>query len=145
MIDQGGSPRRQSRIIEKRYIESARRIASMLPSEQITLQDLANGVTKIRLVNGVVHEISSEEARAILEAVPPYFWRHMKVPLTFRYVKTGDGSSRYEVQGDVWQRRLVEILLTGSYTVSGISELSVMEFKKLISRYSSLVFVSLVI
>ena len=65
------------------------------------------------------------------------------MPLMLRYVKSSDGGSRYEVQGDVWQRRLVEIMLTGSYSVSGLSEISVSEFKKIVARYPSMVFVSL--
>ncbi len=137
------NPRRQARIIERRYLESARRLSTMLPREQISLQQLAAGARRIMLINGEVHEISDEEASRLLEVVPPYFWRHMRVPLMLRYVKSSDGGSRYEVQGDVWQRRLVEIMLTGSYSVSGLSEISVSDFKRIVARYPSMVFVSL--
>ena len=137
------NPRRQARIIERRYLESARRLSTMIPGEQLSLQQLAAGARRVRLLNGEVHEISDDEASRLLEAVPQYFWRHMRVPIMLRYVKSGDGGSRYEVQGDVWQRRLVEIMLTGSYSVSGLSEISVSDFKKIVARYPSIVFVSL--
>ncbi len=140
---EGYNPRRQARIIERRYLESARRLSTMIPKEQLSLQQLAAGARRIRLLNGDVHEISDDEASRLLEAVPPYFWRHMRVPLMLKYVKSSEGGSRYEVQGDVWQRRLVEIMLTGSYSVSGLSEISVSDFKKIIAKYPSMVFVSL--
>jgi len=143
LLGPGSPSRRQAKLIERRYLEAARRLSALLPREQVSLQDLAGGVRRVPLVGGDFHEVSDEEVERLLSVVPPYFWRHMKVPLILRYVKRSDGSGRYEVQGDAWQRRLAELMLTGSYTVSGVSEVSVSEFKRLVARYPSLVFVSL--
>lgn len=137
-----GPNRRAARIIERRYLESTRRMSSLWPAEQVTILELARGARRIRLHSGDTHEISEEEALRLIDDVPQYFWGLMKVPILLRYVKSEAGFSYYEVQGDVWQRRLVEILLSGDLSASGRERLSVSEFKRLVSRYPSLVFVS---
>lgn len=137
-----GPNRRAARIVEKRYLESARRMSSLWPAEQVTILELAKGARIIRLHSGDVHEISEEEALRLVDNVPRYFWGLVKVPILLKYVKSSDGFSYYEVQGDVWQRRLVEILLSGDLSAAGKDRLSVSEFKRLVSRYPSLVFVS---
>jgi len=118
-------------------------LAGYMPAKYITLTEVKNGTRHITLASGLIHEIDDSEASRILEAVPSYFWDLMRIPMVFNYIRWSDGSVSYRVQGDVWQRRLVEILLTGDYSSTGVEEISSDEFRRLLKSYRSLIFVSI--
>ena len=129
------------RYVEKKYKEELRRLSSYWPAEYISLADARRGVRTIRLQTGETHTFEENEINLLLNTIPSYFHNLMKLPVTFRYTRMG-GVARYRVLGDQWQRRLVEIILTGQYTYQGREELTVEEFIKLLRKYKSLVFVS---
>ena len=129
--------------ILSKYRSDIATLAGYMPSKQITLAELNSGVRRITLASGLEHEIDDSEASRLLSEVPYYFWDLMKIPIIFYYIRWNDGSVSYRVQGDVWQRRLVEILLTGDYSSTGISEITSEEFRKLLKSYKSLIFVSI--
>ena len=135
-------PGKGSKIIEEKYKDSVRRLSAYWPQEFPTLTQLEEGKKSIRLASGATHEFDPGEVERLLELVPSYFKDFMKVPVLFRYEKIG-GRARYRVLGDYWQRRLVELMLTGDYSYEGVEELSVDEFIALLSRYKSLVFVTI--
>ncbi len=131
------------RKIISKYRRDVARLSSLLPSTQLTLEDLYRGARDVRLHSGDTHIIDEEDARRLLETVPQYFWNLMKVPIVFKYVKYEDGTRKYIVSGDVWQKRLVEILITGDYSATGITEIEVDDFLKLLAWYRSIIFVSI--
>jgi hypothetical protein len=65
----------------------------------------------------------------------------MRIPIILRYEKHEDGYSRCVVEGDVWQRRLVELLVKGSVSSEGLGEVTGPQFRLLLGSYGSLVFV----
>ena len=132
-----------ARIIRQRYMESARRLSASLPAETITLHEASAGRLAVKLHGGDVHEMDPGEVRELLSLVPPYFWKLMRIPVLLRYEKPGGGPGRYVVVGGPWQRRLVEIMLRGDYSEEGLREISVSDFQRLVSRFRSIVFVSL--
>lgn len=131
------------RLIEARLREERRRLTSSLPSERLSLMDLKAGKRAVKLLSGELHELDGEEVERLLSLAPPYIWLNTHVPITLKYSKLDDGSVRITVEGDLWQRRLVELMLRGSFGVEGISEISVEEFRGLLSRYKTLFFISL--
>ncbi|MCE4618618.1 MAG: DUF61 family protein [Desulfurococcales archaeon] len=132
------------RYVETRYREELRKLSSYWPAEYVTLQELSEGKTTIRLQTGGSHTFSPDEVSKLLETIPTYFHKLMRVPITLRYERIG-GVSQYKVLGDQWQRRLVELLLTEKYSYQGKDVLSVNEFIQLLKKYKSLVFVSVTI
>ncbi|MGC9071759.1 MAG: DUF61 family protein [Acidilobus sp.] len=128
--------------VRARWREEVRRIQSHWPAEQLTLEELKSRAS-ISLIDGTVHEMDPEEVARLLKIVPPYFRQFMKVPLLVGYVKEEDGTSRYVVMGDRWQRRLAELMVRGDYSADGIVELSVDDFVRLLMEFRSLVFISL--
>lgn len=132
-----------SRIIRQKYLDSARRLRSSLPAEAVSLYEASRGRLRVRLYSGEVHEMDRGEVERLLSEVPPYFWKLVKVPVVLRYEKPGGGPARYVVLGGSWQRRLVEIMLRGDYSEAGVESLSVSEFQRIVSKYPSLVFVSI--
>lgn len=129
------------KIVESKYREELRKLSSYWPAEYLTLKQLSEGKRRIRLQTGGEHVFPDDEVSRLLSTIPPYFHELMKVPVTLRYERVG-GVARYKVLGDHWQRRLVELMLSGKYSYHGREELSVEEFIKLLKRYKSLVFVS---
>ncbi|MCE4601355.1 MAG: DUF61 family protein [Desulfurococcales archaeon] len=127
--------------VERKYREELRRLSSYWPAEYLTLRELRDGKRLVKLQTGETHALAEDEVERLLEAVPFYFHDLVRIPITLRYEKVG-GVARYRVLGDRWQRRLVEILLTGNYSYRGLEELSVEEFIRLLRMYKSLVFVS---
>ncbi len=130
------------RIIERKYRSDIRRLASYWPVEQITLMQAHDGKISIRLQNGEIHDFSPEEINILLEQVPRFLWKLFSIPIMLRYENIG-GERFYRVLGDIWQRRLVEIMLTGNYTYKGKETLTISEFSIIIRRFKSLIFVSL--
>lgn len=131
----------EKRVIAK-YRRDAARLSTLLPESTLTIEDLSRGIREVKLYSGDTHVIDDEEARRLVEKVPPYFWQLMRVPIVFKYVRYQDGTRRYIVMGDSWQRRLVEILLTGDYSSDGLAELEIDEFATLLSRYKTIIFVT---
>ncbi|MEB3774896.1 MAG: DUF61 family protein [Desulfurococcales archaeon] len=133
--------------LEKKVIAAYRRDASrlrqLLPDEYLTLEDLYQGARRIRLASGEIHELDPGEVERLLSEVPPYFWRLIKVPVVLRYTRYSDGSRRYVVSGDQWQKRLIEILLTGDYSSTGMEELDIQSFTRLLARYKTIIFVTI--
>lgn len=132
-----------ARILEARLWEERRRLSSSLPAERLSLSDLAAGRRTLRLLSGEPHELDNGEVKKVLEAAPPYLWPSTTVPITLKYSKLEDGSVRISVEGDIWQRRLVELLLRGRFGAEGMAEISLEEFRRLIASYRTLFFVSL--
>lgn len=137
-----GSEEGPARHIARMYTEEVRRLQASWPSKQVRLRELKD-VDYITLNDGTVHEFDKDEVLRLLSQVPEYFWDFMMVPLLLYYVRTESGVAKYIVVGNRWQRRLAEIMLRGDYSAEGIGELSVDEFLTVISKYRSLVFVSL--
>ncbi|MEB3860888.1 MAG: DUF61 family protein [Desulfurococcales archaeon] len=132
----------EKRIIAK-YRRDAARLSALLPQSRLTIEDLNRGERRIQLYSGDEHIIDDEEARKIISLVPPYFWRLMSVPIILKYIKYSDGTRKYLVMGDIWQKRLVEILVTGDYTSQGLEELEVEDFTRLLSKYKTIIFVTI--
>lgn len=130
------------RRVEKRYREDLRRLRAYWPAEQVTLAQAARGRRSIRLHSGDTHEFDEVELRDALSRVPRVFHGNMRLPITLRYTKSQTGAY-YEVLGDNWQARLVELLLTGTYSYRGLRRLTVSQFISLNRRYRTLIFVSI--
>jgi uncharacterized protein (UPF0216 family) len=114
------------------------------PKDFITLADIIKeSNAHITLVSGELHEVDKDQLRKLLDKIPEYLWDLIKVPFTFRYEKDKDGRSWYRVVGDRWQRRALEILLYGKISSEGLEKLNVEEFRKLVTEYNSLIFVSM--
>jgi len=133
--------RLRDKILAK-YRSDRIRLASLLPENQVTLEDLYKGVSNVRLKSGEIHVFDGVEVERLLSEVPQYFWRLMRVPLILKYVKYRDGSRKYIVVGDVWQRRLCEILVRGDYSSTGMAEIEVEDFIRLLARYKTIIFVT---
>lgn len=133
------------KIVERKYMEDTRRLSLYWPAETITLYELHSGRRSIRLQSGDLHELEKGEVEKLLEVVPKYYWKLMRVPLMLRYHKDEDGTVRFIVEGGIWQARLVELLVTGRVSSEGLTQLSLSEFSKLITSYKSLVFVTITI
>ncbi|GBF09488.1 hypothetical protein apy_12130 [Aeropyrum pernix] len=129
--------------IETRYRETAKRLAQNIPRETVTLYEASRGRLTITLHSGEAHTLDKEEVEKILEAAPPYFWKLARIPIVLRYEKTPSGVARYVVQGDSWQRRLVEVIVRGDYTPQGLHELTVSQFQRIAARYRSIFFVTI--
>ncbi|MCX8196019.1 MAG: DUF61 family protein [Acidilobaceae archaeon] len=123
--------------------EEARRLAALLPAESITLMELSRGRRELRLNSGDLHRLREEEVERLLQLVPVYLWLNVRVPLLLRYRREEDGSSRYLVEGDIWQRRLAALMLGLGLSAEGAAELSVAQFGELVAKFGSLVFVSI--
>ncbi|MGC9209938.1 MAG: DUF61 family protein [Acidilobus sp.] len=128
--------------VKARWRDEVRRLQARWPAEQVSLDELPSRAS-VRLLDGTVHEMDPDEVRRLLSIVPPYFRPFMKVPLLVGYVKHEDGTARYVVMGDRWQRRLAELMVRGDYSADGLSELSVDDFVRVLKEFRSLVFVSL--
>ena len=131
--------------VTRKYRNDVKRLSQLWPAEQVTLEELYKGKRSIRLHSGDIHVFDDEDVDRILGEVPQYIWGLVKVPLLLQYVKYEDGTIRYRVAGDTWQRRLAELLLSGTLSSTGISELNVANFTKLVSKYKTMVFVSITI
>lgn len=132
------------KLVESKYREELRKLSSYWPAEYLTLSQLSRGQNKILLQTGGTHTLAREEVEELTAIVPSYFHQLMKVPITLRYERIG-GVTQYRVLGDRWQRRLVELMLTGRYSYNGKEVLSVNEFIALLKKYKTLVFVSVTV
>jgi len=141
--DPRDSESKAASILKRKYLESTRKLRSAQPVEYVSLYEAYKGKLEVKLAGGDTHRFDEHEVKSLLEVVPPYFWKLVKLPLLLRYERPREGPARYVVVGDVWQHRLAELMLRGDYSVDGVSEMSVTEFKKLVARYSSLIFVSI--
>ncbi len=128
--------------VKSRWKDDISKLRNRWPAEQLTLDELINR-TYVKLTDGTVHDMDPYEVRRLISIVPPYFRPFMRVPLLVSYVRNQDGTSRYLVMGDRWQRRLAELMVREEYSADGIGELSVDEFVYLLKGFRSLVFVSL--
>ncbi|MEN2999559.1 MAG: DUF61 family protein [Acidilobaceae archaeon] len=137
------SEERLGEYLQRKFREEARRLSALLPAESLTLLELSKGRRYVRLNSGDLHELREEEVGRLLSSVPLYLWLNVRVPLLLRYRREEDGRSLYLVEGDIWQRRLAEIMISGKFSAEGRRELSLDEFRQIIARYSSLVFVAL--
>ncbi|MEM4681451.1 MAG: DUF61 family protein, partial [Acidilobaceae archaeon] len=84
-----------------------------------------------------------KEIRNVLSKVPPYVWDLVKLPIILRYKRFEDGTYEIKVEGDVWQKRLVELLLKGQMTSKGMEKLDYESFRALLSEYRTLIFIGL--
>ncbi len=139
-----GRRRPASDLIRQKYLDSARKLRSSLPAEAVTLYEASKGRLSVRLQSGELHHMDKSEVERLLNAVPPYFWKLVKIPVVLRYEKPGGkGPARYVVLGGPWQRRLVEIMLRGDFSERGVEALTVSDFQRIAGKYSSLLFVSI--
>jgi hypothetical protein len=99
--------------VERKYVEDSRKLSLYWPAETITIYDLSLGRKFIKLHSGDLHEFDEGEV------------------------------GKLSVEGGVWQARLAELLLTGEVSSEGLKNLSLNQFSKLVSRYKTLVFVTL--
>jgi uncharacterized protein (UPF0216 family) len=134
---------KQVKTIEKKFLDEIKNLRSLWPKEQISLEELNKGKKSILLFSDDYHIFDENETNNIIQLIPPYFWKFMKVPILLKYNRDDEGRSWYNVMGDTWQKRFVEILLRGNYTIYGIEEINPEEFIKLIKKYKSLIFVSI--
>jgi len=129
--------------IERKYVEDSRRLSLYWPAETLTIHDLYTGRRSVKLHSGDIHEFDESEVLELLELIPKYYWKLMRVPLMLRYHKEEDGTVKLIVEGGAWQARLAELLLTGNVSSDGMRSLTLSQFSKLISKFKSLVFVTL--
>jgi len=137
-VEAGGKLKRR---IEERFKNDIKRLSLLWPSEHLYIDEVANGRTSVRLHSGDWHEFDPDDVTRLLSRVPRYFWKIMKVPIVLRYEKHENGYTRCLVEGDVWQRRLVELLVKGEVSSEGLEEVSIHQFRLLLGSYGSLVFV----
>ncbi len=130
-------------VVERKYVEDSRKLSLYWPAETITIYDLYMGKRSVMLHSGDIHEFEESEVEELLKIIPKYYWKLMRVPLMLRYNKDEDGNVKLIVEGSVWQARLVELLLTGEVSSAGIQSVTLSQFSKLISKFKSLVFVTL--
>ncbi|MEM4507902.1 MAG: DUF61 family protein [Acidilobaceae archaeon] len=135
--------RRVSDFLDKKYEEILKRIAKLWPAESVTLKEVSKGRRFLRLQSGDVHEFEEKEIRNVLSKVPPYVWDLVKLPIILRYKRFEDGTYEIKVEGDVWQKRLVELLLKGQMTSKGMEKLDYESFRALLSEYRTLIFIGL--
>lgn len=109
----------------------------------VTLREASKGRRFVKLQTGDVHEFDSSEVGEVLSRVPVYLWDLVKLPIILKYRRFDDGTCEVRVEGDVWQKRLVEILLKGSMSSTGIEKLDSESFRALLSRYKTLIFIGL--
>ena len=130
------------RIMEKKYRDEIRKLSLYWPAETVTLEEASKGKLKIRLQGGSTHSFSREEVEDLLRVTPSFLWPYLQIPLLLRYETIGT-VSYYRVLGGRWQRRLAEIMLRGSYSYEGVDRLKISEFRSILRKYKSLVFVGL--
>ncbi|MEM0340662.1 MAG: DUF61 family protein [Acidilobaceae archaeon] len=135
--------RRVPDFLDKKYEEILKRIAKLWPAESVTLKEVSKGRRFLRLQSGDVHEFEEKEIRNVLSKVPPYVWDLVKLPIILRYKRFEDGTYEIKVEGDVWQKRLVELLLKGQMTSKGMEKLDYESFRALLSEYRTLIFIGL--
>ena len=128
--------------LQKKILDKINETQKLWPKESVNLIEISDGKTSVLLANNEYHEFDKEEIKTVLDTVPQYFWKFIKLPILLRYNKDSEGRSWYDVLGDVWQKRLVEILITGQYSYDGIQELDVEMFLKILKKFKSLIFVS---
>lgn len=128
--------------LQKKVFEKINEAQKLWPVEEINLEDIFKGKLHVLLANNEYHEFDKTELNEVLQIVPQYFWKFVKLPLLLRFNKDSEGRSWYSILGDVWQKRLAEMLLTGKYSVDGMNELDVEMFLKVLKKYKSLIFVS---
>ncbi len=134
--------RETRRIVEKKYREDLRRLHSQWPREQVSLEEAHAGKTVVPLIGGGLHKFDPRELEDLFSLVPPYLWHLVKIPVLLRYERIGN-KRYYRVLGGVWQKRLVELMLDGDYSYEGIELLTITRFKALLTRYKSILFVTL--
>ncbi|WP_048816669.1 DUF61 family protein [Caldisphaera lagunensis] len=128
--------------LQKKILDKINETQKLWPKETLNLIEVYNGKTSVLLESNEYHEFDKEEIKTVLEIVPQYFWKFIKLPILLRYNKDSEGRSWYNVLGDTWQKRFVEILITGQYSFDGIEELDVEMFLKILKKFKSLIFVS---
>ena len=132
------------RLVTERYRRDISSLQAYWPQELFTLEHLLRtGSTRIKLVNGEEHYIDREQLEKLSRIIPKYLWELVKLPLLFRYERDERGRSWYIVLGDNWQKRAVELILTGKLTSEGRSMVGVEEFRRIIREFDTLVFVGL--
>ncbi len=131
-------------IITNKVRKDIGNLKSYWPKKTFTLTQIVKEKRyRIELINGDSHEIDEFQLRKILNLIPEYLWDLVKIPFTLRYEKDEDGRSWYVIVGDRWQRRAIELLLYKRLSSEGVKKLNIEEFKELIKKYNSLVFVSI--
>ena len=139
-----GLSERQKRIVASAYRREVSKLQSYMPASYVSLREaLSSPRPGVPLNDGTFHEFDPEHLRLASEAIPRILWSLVNLPIVLYYEKDADGRRRFLVAGDAWQRRAVEMLLTGRLAADGRSELDSEEAYRLLSRYRSLFFVSL--
>lgn len=127
--------------IYDRLVYEARSLSGFLPAERRTMQELMEADRPyVPLRNGGVHTIDKAELHEACRVIPWYFRRLIKLPIVLRKEEGGDW---YVVEGDLWDRRALELLLKGKLSSEGISTLSKDEVIVLMKKYRSLLMVTI--
>ncbi len=130
------------RLVERKYRNDIQRLSRYWPKELVSLEEAYSGRSYIYLQNGETHDFSRDEISLLASSIPRFLWRLVSLPLLLRYEVIGT-ERHYRVLGNIWQKRLAEIMLIGDYSYSGKEKLTISEFSTILRKYRSLIFVNL--
>ncbi|MCY0849569.1 DUF61 family protein [Sulfuracidifex metallicus] len=122
-------------MIDKIFDLGFKDVFSSLPKEFVTINDALKGKNTIKLVNGIAHQMKSEEIEKLSSNIPIYMWSMVKIP--FIIVKTMN-VGEYLISGSEWEKR-------GIWTLIGreSDSLTTVDVEELIKKYRSIIFISL--
>ena len=127
-----------------KYRRDLSRLTTNLPATLYTLTELLamDEPVEIPLKDGGNHSIDPGDLQRLADDLPWYMHKLVRLPFILVYTSVGDGRV-YKVQGGAWEKRAIEQLLHGTFTVEGVSEVEPADVRRLLRRYKTLVFVSL--
>lgn len=135
---------RQKRLVTSKYRSEVSRLQSYWPASFITLEEaISLDKPGVPLLNGYFHEFDPDHVREMASEIPRILWPLVNLPILLHYEKDPSGRSFFRVSGDSWQRRAVGLLLTGDLTADGKDALEASEALQLLTKYRSLIFVTL--
>jgi uncharacterized protein (UPF0216 family) len=133
-----GLPPGGSNFIIKKYQRDIVTFNTSLPAKRRSLKEILETRDYfIRLKNGTRHRLDPIEIDDLSNKIPWYLYPKTMLPIIIEYVDQG-GKKVFKVSGDKWDRRIVEVLLKGEFSVDGVNVLEYSEVSRLLSLYKSL-------
>ena len=127
-----------SEFIIRKYHREILSLNTSLPAKRRSLKDILETRDYfVTLKNGTRHRFDPVEIEKLSDRVPWYLYPRTMLPIIIEYVDQG-GKKVFRVAGDRWDRRIVEVLLRGEFSVEGVSVLEYGEVSRLLSLYKSL-------
>ncbi len=136
-------PHRGADLVYRKYREDLKFLSRNLPARRVTLKELLeNSISGIELRDGGIHRLDPAELERMADTVPWYLHPVTRIPLIIEYT-TVDEKRVFRVRGDRWDRRIVEVLLTGKFGVDGVEFLEYNDVARLVALYKSLILIIL--